>query len=178
MGSRKRLRVAKEAFKTIHGNVFGTPQWFFDALNAEFNFAYDLACNKENMKCEQGLIDGEVDSLQVPWHTLAPGRWLWCNPPYSPVVPWIKKAREEFSLGAKIVMLVPAVISARHIAAVPPAEIRYILGRLSFLLGSKEMKSNMQDSMLLIYGPPAQSKITYIERDIMKGLKSGRDTNG
>jgi len=62
--------VSKEAFKTIHGNEFSTPQWLFDKLNEEFNFEYDLACTEQNAKCEKYLAYPEYDSLEVDWHKL------------------------------------------------------------------------------------------------------------
>lgn len=88
---------------TFDRNSYETPQWLFDHYNRHFNFAWDLACTVDNAKCENGL----VDSLGVPWHQLAPHRWLWCNPPYKPLKPWIVKVQEEAALGAKIVALVP-----------------------------------------------------------------------
>jgi phage N-6-adenine-methyltransferase len=140
--------MAKETFKTIHGNEYCTPDEVFETLNDEFNFTTDLACTKQNMKTKKGLYLPN-DSLKHPWHTLK--GWLWCNPPYSPLKPWIVKAQEENKKGAKIVMLVPPHISSRYFADHLPTEIRIILGRLPFILDGKVMDRSTQDSCLLIY---------------------------
>ena len=158
--------MAKEAFKTIHGNIFETPQWLFDSLNNEFNFTVDLACNKDNRKCPKGITE-DKDSLKYPWHKLS--GWLWLNPPYSPLKPWIQKAQIENQKGAKIVVLCPPVISTRYFQDHLPSEIRFIVGRVPFLLAGKEMKSNTNDSCLLIFDNKVrQPKITYIERNVIK----------
>lgn len=155
--------MGKEQFKTIYDNEFHTPQWLFDALNMEFNFQVDLACTEQNKKCPVGL----TDSLNQPWRELSDG-WMWLNPPYSPLKPWIEKAQSESLKGAKIVMLCPPLISSRYFSKVPPAQIRFILGRISFVRDGKEMPGNSADSCLLIYGPPVKPDIVYIERDSLK----------
>ena len=155
--------MPKEAFKSIHGNVFETPQWLFDSLNREFAFTHDLACNQENKKCERFYTE-EDDALSREWHTL--NGWLWLNPPYSPLKPWIEKAQKENSLGARIVALCPPIIFARYFQNRLPSEIRFILGRVPFFLNGIEMKSNTTDSCLLIYDNAVrQPLIKYVERD-------------
>lgn len=158
--------MAKEAFKNIHGNVFETPHWLFDALNKEFNFTFDLACNKQNAKCEQFYTE-EENSLLKEWHKL--NGWLWLNPPYSPLKPWIIKAQQENKKGARIVVLCPPIITSRYFQEYIPSEIRFIVGRVPFILNGKEMKSNTNDSCLLIYDDKVrQPKITYVERDFYR----------
>ena len=150
----------------MHGNEYATPQWLYDAINAEFNFSTDLACTRENCKAATGYYQPEFDSLTQPWHKLS--GWLWLNPPYSPLKIWIQKAQKEFLLGAKIVILCPPIISAKYFSEVIPAEIRIILGRVPFVLGGVEMKGNTSDSSIIIYGPPKISKLTYVCRDEMR----------
>jgi phage N-6-adenine-methyltransferase len=158
--------MAKEAFKNTHGNVFETPKWFFDALNEEFNFTFDLACLPENRKCKKGFTEQD-DSLSKDWHK-ADG-WLWLNPPYSPLKPWIQKAQKENALGAKIVVLCPPIITTRYFRERLPSEIRFVLGRVPFLLNGKEMKGNTMDSCLLIYDTVVrQPLISYVDRDKLR----------
>ena len=158
--------MSKEAFKTIHGNVFETPEFLFNTLNKEFNFEFDLACNIENSKCKNFFTEKE-DSLLQDWHKI--DGWLWLNPPYSPLKPWIVKAQEENAKGAKIVMLVPPHITSRYFQQHLPSEIRFIVGRVPFYLNGKLMKSNTSDSCLLIYDQKVrQPKISYVERDSLK----------
>ena len=153
----------KEAFKNIHGNIFETPQRLFDSLNNEFNFTTDLACNYENKKCLQYYTEDQ-DSLTKDWHKL--DGWLFLNPPYSPLKPWIQKAQRENKLGAKIDVLFTQIISIKYFQDHLPSEIRFILGRVPFILNGKEMRSNTHDSSLLIYDTKVrQPKITYIKRE-------------
>lgn len=156
----------KGMFTNIHGNVYNTPQWLFDTLNREFNFTWDLACDDDNSKCEN-FISKKKDSLKHPWHTL--DGWLWLNPPYSPLRPWIEKAQLENSKGARIVVLCPPIITTRYFQNHLPSEIKFIVGRLPFILNGKEMKGNTNDSMLLIYDTKIrQPKITYVERESLR----------
>jgi DNA (cytosine-5)-methyltransferase 1 len=157
----------KPQFKTLHGNIFETPRWLYNSLDKEFNFTHDLACLRENCKAPKGLYDGEVNSLEQDWHKL--DGWLWLNPPYSPLKPWIEKCQKESRLGAKIVALVPPHISTRYFSKTLPTEIRFILGRVPFYKDGVEMRGNTSDSVILVYGgPPAISKISYVERDSLR----------
>jgi phage N-6-adenine-methyltransferase len=156
----------KAQFKTIHGNEFATPQWLFDSLNAEFNFTRDLAATRENAKCPL-YIPKEADSLHLDWSVFK--GWLWLNPPYTPLKPWIEKCQIENQKGARIVALVPPFISARYFQKHLPSEIRFILGRVPFVLNGKEMKANTHDSCLLIYDTKIrQPKVSYVERDSLR----------
>lgn len=147
----------------LSSNEFGTPQKVFDLFDDEFHFEWDLACRKSNTKCKKGLFVEDMDSLLVDWHQLSDG-WLWCNPPYSPLKPWVVKAQKEFLKGAKIVMLIPPFLGSQYFSDVIPSEIRIIKGRVAFI-GSDgvPMKSNTNDSCLLIFGPPVIPKFSYID---------------
>jgi DNA (cytosine-5)-methyltransferase 1 len=161
-------------FKTIHGNDYETPKWFFDSLNKEFNFTFDLACSTENRKCLDGYTK-EDNSLLRDWHKL--GGWLWLNPPYSPIRQWIEKAQSESLLGAKIVMLIPPLIHTAYFNKVIPSEIRFIDKRLGFIVDGKPMSGNTHYSCLCIYGPPTISKISLVKRDSFKPTPTAEDVS-
>lgn len=149
-------------------NEWQTPEWFFNSVNQEFDFQYDLACREYNKRVPRGLCYPEIDSLKTDWHKLSDG-WLWLNPPYSPLKPWIIKAQDEYLKGAKIVMLIPPVFSTRYFSKVMPSEIRFIIGRIQFINpNGRPMKANSHDSALLIYGPSKMPKISYVNRDDFK----------
>lgn len=153
--------MTKEMFKPIHGNIYETPDWLFRTLNEEFNFSYDLACSEDNTKCDHYYTESQ-DSLLQHWHKL--DGWLWLNPPYSLLKRWIEKAQKENALGAKIVVLCPPILTTRYFKQRLPSEIRFIVGRIPFLLDKKEMKSNIHDSCLLIYDTTVrQPLINYID---------------
>lgn len=160
--------MAKEAFKNIHGNIFGTPDWLFNALNNEFDFQWDLACEKNNSKCKNMLNSEKYNSLKEDWHELSSG-WLWLNPPYSPLKPWIVKAQEENKKGAKIVVLCPPIITTKYFSQWLPSEIRFIVGRVPFVKDGVEMKSNTNDSCLLVFDDKIrQPNVVYVKRDDMR----------
>lgn len=78
----------------------------YDPLNAEFGpFTLDAAANRINAKCDQ-FYTLETSGLEGSWacHT------VWCNPPYSDISPWVRKALDETSSGSckRVVMLLPA----------------------------------------------------------------------
>lgn len=81
-----------------------TPDWLFERYDAVHGFTLDVAANARNAK-KPAFYDLESDGLKQPW---APHR-VWCNPPFSNLGAWVKKAHEELDRGCPvIVMLLPA----------------------------------------------------------------------
>ena len=81
----------------------GTRWADFQPLSDRFGgFTLDVAAAPHNAKCEQ-FYTIEEDGLSQPWH----GR-VWCNPPYSDLQAWVRKAWHELPNCEVIVMLVPA----------------------------------------------------------------------
>jgi phage N-6-adenine-methyltransferase len=78
----------------------GTPQEFFDELHEEFRFTLDVAASHFNRKCSK-YFTAERNGLECVWD----GERVWCNPPYSNIEPWVRKAWEHTGL---TVMLLPA----------------------------------------------------------------------
>lgn len=74
-----------------------TPQYLFDALNAEFRFTLDPCSTDENAKCEKHYTK-EQDGLKQDWT----GETVFCNPPYGRnMVPWLRKCYEH-SIGGGV----------------------------------------------------------------------------
>lgn len=109
-------------------NEWATPQYLFDKLNKEHQFTMDACANQDNKKCKM-FYNQEENGLIQPWLGV-----VWCNPPYSNVKEWIKKAYEESLKGVKVVMLIPARTDtiAWHTWIFPFAKIEFIKGRLKF----------------------------------------------
>lgn len=82
-----------------------TPQELFDELDAEHGpFTVDVAASAENAKCLR-FYDLASDGLAQSWA----GELVWCNPPFSRLMPWVQKALEEIAAGCvRVVMLLPA----------------------------------------------------------------------
>jgi len=82
-----------------------TPDAIWQPLNDEHGFTIDVAANAENAKCAR-FYDRAADGLSHRWA----GEVVWCNPPYSDLVAWVRKALDEVRYGhcRKVVMLLPA----------------------------------------------------------------------
>lgn len=79
----------------------GTPPDFFATLDRRFQFTVDAAALPHNAKCERFWTPDE-DGLEQDWA----GERVWCNPPYSDIGPWVRKAiASECELA---VLLLPA----------------------------------------------------------------------
>lgn len=103
-----------------------TPDDVFSPLNAEFHFTLDVAAARHNAKCQRYYAKGPsepyhpkqlsflpdefvgdpealaLDGLSQLWRR---GEVIWCNPPFSDIEPWVKKASD---CAATVVMLLPA----------------------------------------------------------------------
>lgn len=125
-----------------------TPQAFFDELDREFHFTLDPCATKETAKCEK-YYTPEENGLLKSWG----GETVFCNPPYGRELPkWIEKCASE-SKHAKVVMLIPARTDTKafHKFIYHKAEIRFIKGRLKFLVDGIEGKAAPFPSMVVIF---------------------------
>lgn len=128
---------------------WATPQSFFDSVAAEFGpFDLDTCATPENAKCRDFYTLDE-NGLEHEWKARN-----WCNPPYSKIKEWVRKARREQLKGNMTVMLIPSrtdtAIFHESIYKQPNVEIRFIRGRLKFG-GAKN--SAPFPSMLVIFYP-------------------------
>jgi len=82
----------------------GTPPLLLHAIEQAFGarFLLDLACNKENRKCEVGISLPE-NSLALDWAArleaartalFRPAADAWLNPPFRGVDPWMEKCKD------------------------------------------------------------------------------------
>lgn len=81
----------------------GTPWELFLALHEEFGFTIDVASSDANAKLIRHWTQDD-DGLEKSWG----GERVWCNPPYSDLRRWTKKAWDESGEAQLIVMLMPA----------------------------------------------------------------------
>lgn len=81
----------------------GTDPAVFAALDAKYHFTLDAAADAANAKCAR-YFDVAADGLEASWK----GERVWCNPPYSDLDAWVRKAWLAAPLCPVIVMLVPA----------------------------------------------------------------------
>lgn len=109
-----------------------TPREFFTTLDEEFHFNLDACATNQNRKCSR-FFTSEDDGLNRPWS----GN-VWCNPPYSNIAAWVKKANYEANMGGcdVVVLLIPARTDTRwfheYLYKKQNVELRFIQGRLKF----------------------------------------------
>jgi len=137
-----------------NSDEWSTPNDFFNKLDEEYNFVFDLACSKDNCKTNDGFTI-EDDSLKQNWALITyetGGGWLWINPPYSKCKEFVDKAYSEMLIGAKIVMLIPARTDTKwfhnFIYNKEGVEVKFIKGRLKF---GDSINSAPFPSMLVIF---------------------------
>lgn len=81
-----------------------TPPVHFMEWQERFGeFTLDVAAAPHNAKCER-FYSRDDDGLRQSWA----GERVWCNPPYSDIEPWVRKAWDEAPGTLGIVMLLPA----------------------------------------------------------------------
>lgn len=148
-------------------DLWQTPKEVFNTLNEEFNFVCDVAASKNNALCP-AYIDEKMNALSdsVGWFSIN-----WCNPPYSNILPWVKKAQKEYYRGNNTVMLVPADTSVKWFkeAFHSCQQVRFISGRLSFIKAEtqKPVSGNNKGSVLFIWDSSYRNeeKVLLVERD-------------
>ncbi|MEO6628104.1 MAG: DNA N-6-adenine-methyltransferase [Aquihabitans sp.] len=111
----------------------------FEPLDLRFGgFTVDVAAAAHNAKCDR-FFDVAADGLGQPWA----GERVWCNPPYSAIGPWVRKAWAEHGSAGCIVMLLPAnrteqgwwrdLVEPFRGRAGSPLRTEFIAGRLRFM---------------------------------------------
>lgn len=151
-------------------DLWMTPKFVFDYYDRRFGFYMDVAASKENSLCEHYYsVDHDSLSDDCSWDGVC-----WCNPPYSKIMPWVKKAIDEMERGSVTVMLIPADTSVKwfKLAYENCTECHFISGRLSFI--NEETKQpvngNNKGSVVFIFDPrsPIKQAVSLIDRDNMK----------
>jgi phage N-6-adenine-methyltransferase len=109
----------------------------FAKLDERFRFSIDVAASVENTKCHRFYTEAQ-DGLQLSWA----GERVYCNPPYSDLMPWVQKAWREVE-APLVVLLLPAnrteqpwwqeQIEPFRDQAMSPLWTEFLPGRLRFL---------------------------------------------
>jgi site-specific DNA-methyltransferase (adenine-specific) len=122
-----------KTFKSSIKDDWGTPQDFYDALNAVFSFDVDLCADENNTKCP--IYYSEQNSaLDKDWTA---HNCCWMNPPYGHKTrKFMQKALAEYQRGASIVTLVAGRPDTRVMQDIcfPHARaVCFVRGRLQFI---------------------------------------------
>ena len=129
-----------EGMMSSNRSDWETPGELFDVLDREFRFTVDVCATENNSKCKR-FFTPEQNGLIQPWG----GERCWCNPPYGREYPkWVHKAYKEMLMNNTLsVVLIPArtdtITFHRYIMCA--SEIRFIKGRISFLVPDQDKPS-------------------------------------
>jgi site-specific DNA-methyltransferase (adenine-specific) len=125
-----------EALYSSRSEEWPTPQLFFDALNAEFEFTLDPCATRQNAKCRR-YFTKQQNGLLRDWGTHS----TFCNPPYGKTMrEWARKCYAASLNGAIVVLLAHARTDTRWFhdwVYGKAAEIRFVRGRLRFGSGKQ-----------------------------------------
>lgn len=131
-----------------------TPQTVFNELDAVYHFDLDVCATEQNAKCKR-FFDKAHDGLKKSWG----GAAVWCNPPYSRVADWVRKAAEEQKNGTTTVMLVPSRTDTKwfhaYVYEKPDVEIKFIKGRLKF--GHSKVNAPFPSMVLVFRGEKTEA---------------------
>lgn len=119
----------KKALFTSKSDEWNTPQYLYDHLNEIYNFELDPCTNGTNSKAPN-FYTAEQDGLTKEWDKVT-----FCNPPYSNIKEWVRKANEEYRKhGKTIVLLIPSRTDTQywHEYIFNQSKIIFIKGRLKF----------------------------------------------
>lgn len=126
-----------------------TPPEIFNKLNKEFNFTLDPCATPRTAKCSKYYTKAQ-DGLTKDWV----GETVFINPPYGKEIrKWVEKAYREYQKGTTIVMLLPARTDTRyfHDYIYNQAEIRFLKGRIKFLVNGEELYPAPFPSMVVVF---------------------------
>lgn len=157
-------------------DLWQTPVEIFNAMDLEFGFYLDVAADWNNTLCSK-FISEKQNSLECDWVSYGA---IWCNPPYSDITPWVKKAAEQCQTQLQtIVMLVPADVSVGwfSLALRSVDEVRFVIdGRIQFIPeeSTDRRLSNPKGSMFFIWRPfiNPRCQFTTVGRDELMRIGS------
>lgn len=121
----QRIRARRKGTKdktvsSVGKQDYGTPPELVQAVERDFGvIIFDLAASKSNCIIEYHF-DSSSNSLIQDWfvahsgHTQRYGdsQFLWLNPPFERVRPWMEKCRDEAAKGARILSLTKASLDS------------------------------------------------------------------
>lgn len=144
----------------------------FAAFDDEFGpFTVDAAAAAHNTKVPGHYWTREQDGLTQSWA----GERVWCNPPYSDIAPWIRKAWNCWASTLGIVFLLPAnrteqqwwqlLVEPYRDRPGSPLSSRFLPGRMRFLKpGQTAVGPNNRPPfgcVLLVWRPGVDATLTY-----------------
>ncbi|WP_047999395.1 DNA N-6-adenine-methyltransferase [Lactiplantibacillus herbarum] len=125
--------MINQSLFTSNKEDWETPQRFFNKLDSQYHFGWDLAASDNNAKCNDYFTIKD-NALEQNWGGLEGNLFL--NPPYGRQLKlWVRKAAEtRLRTGQSLVMLIPSRTDTSywHDYIFPSADIEFLRGRLKF----------------------------------------------
>lgn len=158
-----------------------TPQRVFDYYDRTYKFGLDLAASDTNHLCESSVkytshsVNGLGPTQQILGYTYLTGisdRAIWCNPPYSDIMPWVN-ACIALSQHVPVVMLIPSDTSVKWFAKAweHATQIDFINGRIGFINEStgKPVSGNNKGSVVFHFLPCGQGQrsVNLVDRNML-----------
>lgn len=150
-------------------DLWQTPIELYEFLNARFNFVCDVAASHDN-HLHLNYLTESYNSLINGWSHLKSG-YVFCNPPYSCILPWVKKSKEAADKGVGTVMLLPVDPSVEWFNELRKSanEIYFIVnGRISFVRADNKQKihGNNRGSLFAVFNPRSfgECRISVVDR--------------
>ena len=132
---------------TGESDNYETPPWLFRALDSEFGFTIDAVASAQNTKC--GLFISDIDAAT---YTVLNGEAVvFCNPPYSNIMPFVKKAL--YGDAQVWVLLLPVRTDNdwfRLLSMLKRCEWRWFRKRIKFYMEGEEMGSPRFPSVMVV----------------------------
>lgn len=131
-----------------------TPPELYKLLDQEFAFDLDAACHRENALANYVITEGQ-DALTTEWQVWPSVRAVWCNPPYSKMDAFVRRAWEQCQAHRlTVVLLIPAYTDPGYWwdVIVPHAdEIRFLKGRVNFLENGEQRQNARFPSVVVVF---------------------------
>lgn len=136
-------------------NSWRTPGFLVSAYDRVYGFTGDVAASAENACFPRYLTAGDNAPVRG-WGDF--GGYVWCNPPYDDITPWVRAAGVAAASGTGTVMIVPAdaANSWFELALETVHGVDFITGtRVGFIhpQTGKVNTENMRGSVVLIWHP-------------------------
>ncbi len=137
-----------------------TPPEIFEPLMDEFGFTIDVCANEDNAKVAR-YYDEDLNALTHPWGTEAERETCWMNPPFGRnIVPWLPKAVAESRLHTVVAILPAHTDTAWWQWTWTAAEIRFLEGRVSFMLDGIYLSPARFPNAIVIWRPTHDHSLT------------------
>ena len=162
--------------------LWQTPRWFFNHWDRHHHFAADIAASEVNHLCDNYITE-EMNVFAQDFSGLT-GEYVWCNPPYRDITPWIELFCNNADIhGVGTIALLPADVSTKwfKLASETADEIVFITGgRLSFVRADTQepVGGNTKGSVVVIYRPrdtyemeSVNPAISFMDRDYIKNME-------